>query len=169
MTNQFSRNGCNKFRVKSQKSQTYIQKHQIAVQPQKLVVPVPDKTKRNSPSKSRHTLTVPQRSRTGKTSQESRKRLKNNKVTTSTTDRNGCRKAQVRTWNKTISLYFRTKKRRTTSDQSYESVKPESFTTVPTSRTSCRRNQVKSRNHGKTYIFQHRARYFEAPSHNSRK
>ena len=110
-TNQFSRNGCNIFRVKSQKkSQTYIQKHQITVQPQKLVVPVPDKTKRNSPSKSRHTLTVPQRSQTGKTSQESRKQFKNNKVTTSTTNRNGCRKMQVKTWNKTISLYFRTNK-----------------------------------------------------------
>ena len=57
----------------------------------------------------------------------------------------------------------------TTSDQSYESVKPVSFTTVPTSRTSCQRSQVKSRNHGKTHIFQHRIKYFEASSRNSRK
>ena len=57
----------------------------------------------------------------------------------------------------------------TTSNQSYESVKPASFTTVPTSRTSCQRSQVKSRNHGKTHIFQHRIKYFEASSHNSHK
>ena len=57
----------------------------------------------------------------------------------------------------------------TTSDQSYESVKPVSFMTVPTSHTSCQRSQVKSRNHGKTHIFQHRIKYFEASSCNSRK
>ena len=74
---------------------------------------------------------------------------------TNTTNHNGCRKTQIRTRNKTISLYFRANKKRTTSDQSYESVKPKSFTTVLTSRTSCRRSQVKSRNHGKTHIFQH--------------
>ena len=39
--------------------------------------------------------------------------------------------------------------------------------TIPTSHTSCRRSQVKSRNHGKTHIFQHRAKYFEASSHNT--
>ena len=42
-TSRVSRNDCNKFRVKSIKSQNYIEKHKIAVRPQKLVVPVPDK------------------------------------------------------------------------------------------------------------------------------
>ena len=64
MTSQFSRNSCNKFRVTSQKAINCIQKHYIMVQPQKLVVPVPDKAQKNSPSKSRHTPTIPQRSRT---------------------------------------------------------------------------------------------------------
>ena len=49
MTNQFSRNDCNKFRVKSQNC---TQKHYVTVQLQKLVIPVPDKAQRNSPSKS---------------------------------------------------------------------------------------------------------------------
>ena len=60
MTSQLSHNDCNKFRVKSLKAKNYIQSHYIREQPSKLVIPVSDKTKRNSPSKSRHTLTVPQ-------------------------------------------------------------------------------------------------------------
>ena len=57
----------------------------------------------------------------------------------------------------------------TTSDQLYESVKPASFTTVPTSRTSCQRSQVESTNQGKTHIFQHQIKYFEASSHKEKK
>ena len=64
MTRQFSRNDCNKFRVKSLKAKKYIQSHYIPEQPSKLFLPVPNKAKRNSPSKSQHTLTIPQRSRT---------------------------------------------------------------------------------------------------------
>ena len=62
MTSQFSRNDCNKFRVKSLKTKNYIQSHYIPEQPSKLVIPVPDKAKSNSPSKSQHTLTIPQQS-----------------------------------------------------------------------------------------------------------
>ena len=87
---------------------------------------------------------------------------------TSTTDRNSCQKAQVEHGIRKFP-YISEPTRMTTSDQSYESVKPESFTTVPTSRTSCQRSQVKSRNHGKTHKFQHRIKYFEASSRNSRK
>ena len=39
-TSVIRQNDCNKFRVKSQ---NYIEKHKIAVQPQNLVIPVPDK------------------------------------------------------------------------------------------------------------------------------
>ena len=39
-TSQFSRNDCNKFRVKSLKAKNYIQKHYVTVQPQKLVIPI---------------------------------------------------------------------------------------------------------------------------------
>ena len=40
MTNQFSHNSHNKFRVTSLKAKICIQKHYITVQPQKLVVPI---------------------------------------------------------------------------------------------------------------------------------
>ena len=43
MTSQVSRNDCNKFWVKSIKSENYMEKHKITVWPQKLVAPVPDK------------------------------------------------------------------------------------------------------------------------------
>ena len=66
-------------------------------------------------------------------------------------------------------LYILDRQRRTTSDQSYELVKPKSFTTVPTSRTSYQRSQIKSRNQGKTHIFQHLTKHFEASCRNSRK
>ena len=82
---------------------------------------------------------------------------------TNTTNHNSCRKTQIRTQNKTTSLYFRASKERTTSDQLYKSVKPKSFTTILTSHTSCRRSQVKSRNHGKTHTFQRRAKYLKHP------
>ena len=39
-TSQFSRNDCNKFRVKSLKAKNCIQKHYVTVQPQKLVIPI---------------------------------------------------------------------------------------------------------------------------------
>ena len=42
-TSGVSRKGCNKFRIKSQKAKITYQSKTILVQPQKLVVPVPDK------------------------------------------------------------------------------------------------------------------------------
>ena len=54
-TSQLSHNDCNKFQVKSLKTENYIQSHYTQEQPSKLVIPVPDKAKRNSPSKSPHT------------------------------------------------------------------------------------------------------------------
>ena len=39
-TSQFSRNNRNKFQVSSIKAKSFIQKHYIMVQPQKLVVPI---------------------------------------------------------------------------------------------------------------------------------
>ena len=78
-TSRVSWKGCNKFRVKSQKVQTYIQRQSIVVRPWKLVIPVPDKVQ-NPPSKSRHTLIIRQRRRTPQTVQESRKQPKDNKL-----------------------------------------------------------------------------------------
>ena len=54
-TSRVSRNGCNKFRVKSQKAKITYESKTIAVQPQKLVVPVPDKVQKLTKQKSTHT------------------------------------------------------------------------------------------------------------------
>ena len=43
MTSRVGRKGCNKFRVKSQKTKITYESKTIVVQPRKLVAPVPDK------------------------------------------------------------------------------------------------------------------------------
>ena len=54
-TSRVSWNGCNKFRVKSQKAKITYESKTIVVQPQKLVVPVPDKVQKLTKQKSTHT------------------------------------------------------------------------------------------------------------------
>ena len=55
MTSQSSHNDCNKFRVKSLKAKSYIQKHYVMVQPQKLVVPIATSFEHNI---KRHTFPI---------------------------------------------------------------------------------------------------------------
>ena len=55
MTRQVSWKGCNKFRVKSQKAKITYESKTIVVQPQKLVIPVPDKVQKLTKQKLTHT------------------------------------------------------------------------------------------------------------------
>ena len=54
-TSQVSWKGCNKVRVKSQKTKITYESKTIVVQPQKLVAPVPDKVQKPTKQKSTHT------------------------------------------------------------------------------------------------------------------
>ena len=54
-TSRVSRKGCNKFRVKSQKTKITYKSKTIVVQPQKLVTTVPDKVQKPTKQKSTHT------------------------------------------------------------------------------------------------------------------
>ena len=54
-TSRVSRNGCNKFRVKSQKAKITYKSKTIVVRPWKFIVPVPDKFQKLTKQKSTHT------------------------------------------------------------------------------------------------------------------
>ena len=61
-TSRTSRKGCNKLRVKSQKTKIIYKSNTIMVRSRKLVAPVPDKVDfRNPPNKGRHTKPIKQR------------------------------------------------------------------------------------------------------------
>ena len=54
-TSRVSQKGCNKVRVKSQKTKITYESKTIVVQPWKLVAPVPDKVQKPTKQKSTHT------------------------------------------------------------------------------------------------------------------
>ena len=62
MTSRGSQKGCNKFRVKSQKTKITYEGKTIMVRPQKLVAPVPDKVQKPVKQRSTHTKPIKQRS-----------------------------------------------------------------------------------------------------------
>ena len=55
MTSRISRNGCNKFGVKSQKAKITYKSKTIVVRPRKFIVPVPDKVQKLTKQRSTHT------------------------------------------------------------------------------------------------------------------